>query len=329
MRLEATRALLGCWSRRARRPACSSRRSRAPTRRSATSARASTPASCRRTTCSSAQAQRARQEVRLIQARNDARGRRAGSRAADRRGAGDGPIDATTPRDRSAARPPALGAEPSHRPLDELVARAPGRAPAQRAGARALPACAQAPRRRRPRQAVRSPALAAVEPRGRTRGSFPRADALDTSWDLGVNVTWHVVGQRPRAAPRAPRRQRQADAARAAIARVRRRCSPLEVGSGCSISTRPRRARRPGDGVPRATEARRVVGERFAPASRPAPKCSTPRSRCSRPSSSGRALAGRAAARRGAARARGLGTLMADRASCVERRRSADPRRAL
>ena len=127
---------------------------------------------------------------------------------------------------------------------------------------RAPPANAGA--RRRPAPSRPSASAAAWTTRARTRASFPREDAWRTSWDASVNVSWPLFdGGRARSeiAEAAALARATAGAAR----RVRRRRWPSKSASVSARSTRAApRSTPPPTRVRSATEARRVVGERFA-----------------------------------------------------------------
>jgi outer membrane protein len=206
----------------------------------------------------STQAQRARQNVQLIQARNDAS--LAEAQLARLVGAQPGQaIATTTPVDRPTPEAAALEASsPS-----DLASRAGGARP-ERAALLArqtsfAAAAAAAGAAGRPQIA----AVAAVEPARPNQRFVPRVDEWNTSWDLGVNVTWSLWdGGRSRADRAAASAQ-----ARAAGARVQ------EFDEAVSVETRQRlldlastRAAiaASAEAVAAATEARRVVGERFA-----------------------------------------------------------------
>jgi len=115
-------------------------------------------------------------------------------------------------------------------------------------------------------RATRLPAvslLAAVEPARPNARFVPRTDTWQTSWDLGATVTWSLWdGGRSRAQEAAAAAERQA-----AQARIR----DFDDGLNLEVRARllevePARAAlaASAEGVSAATEARRVVEERFA-----------------------------------------------------------------
>lgn len=206
----------------------------------------------------SAQAQRARQSVQLIQARSAAAS--AEIRLALAIGAPvDQPIEAVSSVDRPAGDVDAIVSLP----LGDLVARArDGRAErtvlAERR--RALEHGADALSRALRPQVH---AVAALEPARPNPRFVPRTNEWNTAWDLGVNLTWSLYdGGRSRSQRSATLAQASAMTHRlndfdAALAvDVRERLLDLE-------STRAAVAAA-AEGIEAATEARRVVGERFA-----------------------------------------------------------------
>ncbi len=205
----------------------------------------------------SAEAQRARQAVRLVQARNDAAlaelelarlvGEPPGTRLVTSTG-----IDRAAP-----GLEPLIGQGPA-----ALVARAIDRR-AEREGLverrQALEATADATLAAlRPQVA----AIAAIEPARPNPRFAPRVDEWKTSWDVGVSLTWSVLdGGRARAERAASIAQADAIDARVkefdalVTVDIRRRLLDLEAArAAVSAST---------EAVTAATEARRVVGERF------------------------------------------------------------------
>lgn len=205
----------------------------------------------------SAQAQRARQNVQLIQAKNTAAmaeidlGRLVGAPVGQ-------PIAATSPVDQPLAAASTLETESA----DALIARArdhraeraglQSRQTAQRVSAAAAWAAT------RPQVG----ALAAVEPARPNERFVPRTDQWKTSWDLGVNVSWPIWdGGRARADRAAALAQADATGHRleefdAVMAvEVRQRLLELESNRAALQAA--------GEAVASATEARRVVGERF------------------------------------------------------------------
>jgi outer membrane protein TolC len=204
----------------------------------------------------SAQAQRARQAVRLIQARNSAAvaeldlGRLIGVSPGTS-------ITATSAVDR-----PASGAEAVIGPPNEIVgqalsARAERESLLERQGALLHTADATL-------AALRPQilALAAVEPARPNVRFAPRADEWRTSWDLGVTLTWPIFdGGRARADRAAAVAQARAIGERVQDfdalvgVEIRRRLLDLEAGKAALAAS--------DEAVAAATEARRVIGERF------------------------------------------------------------------
>ena len=181
----------------------------------------------------SVEAQRSRQQMLLIQARNTARAG-AGRPAAPhrrarrtRRSTVDAQLEAAPPAGGRGAAARGRGAEGAARPAG-LEARVAGRRRAPRGGGG--------------RQAAgRSPWAAGVDFARPNPRFFPRTEEWKASWDAGVNFTWTFwdCGRV------------QADVARAAAAeravaraagRIRQPCSTSRCGSGGSTSSR--RARR-------------------------------------------------------------------------------------
>jgi outer membrane protein TolC len=205
----------------------------------------------------SSQAERARERVSLIQAQNDAA--LAEARLDRLVGLEPGtPIVTSTPVDRETPGAAAVAAEP----LATLVARARVLRPerqaieAREAGQRAAGAAALAGLR--PQVA----ALAAVEPARPNTRFFPRADDWHTSWDLGVNVTWPLWdGGRARADHATSVAQASAthyeleDFDDALAVEIRQRVLDVQSARAALDAS--------ADAVTAATEARRVVGERF------------------------------------------------------------------
>jgi outer membrane protein TolC len=205
----------------------------------------------------SAQAQRAHQNVLLIQARNAAAlaeidlARLIGVDFTQ-------PIVTATPVDR-----PLVGAaEAIDQPIQALVTRA-TETRSERASVRerqeGLRASANAAlATTRPQVA----ALASVEPSRPNQRFVPRTDQWRLSWDLGVNATWPLRdGGRARADHATALAQSNALGERlrdldASIAlEVRQRLLDIESNRAALQAA--------GEGVTAATEARRVIGERF------------------------------------------------------------------
>lgn len=205
----------------------------------------------------SAEAQRARQQVVLIQARHDALV--AEAHLARLVGLTPGvSIVLATPVDRPAADIETLAMQPA----EALFARATEARPERLAllerqsAARSSGAAASAALR------PQIGALAAIEPARPNPRFVPRTDKWHVSWDLAVNATWSLWdGGRSRAERAAAGAQIDALASRladldASIA-VELRQRQLEVASARAAIAASRMA------VDAASEARRVVGERF------------------------------------------------------------------
>jgi outer membrane protein TolC len=169
------------------------------------------------------------------------------------------PIDPTTP----ATAPTAAASALLSQPIQALVARAAAQRPerqalvAREASTRASAQAAGAATR--PQVA----ALAGIEPARPNARFVPRADTWNTSWDLGVNVTWSVFDSgRARAQEAAALAQAQAihdelqDFDRGVEVEVRQRLLDIEAARASLDAA--------GEAVSAAAEARRVVGERFA-----------------------------------------------------------------
>jgi outer membrane protein len=203
----------------------------------------------------SAQAQRAREAVRLVQARNAAAttsmrlARLLGEDLAR-------PIEPLTP----VTQP--LAADLTGQPAEALIARAIEHR-AERTGLTER----QAALRSAGEAAIANlrpqvGALAAVEPARPNQRFVPRMDRWNTSWDLGVTLTWPLFdGGKARADRAANLAQAQALTHRledfdAGVAfDVRQRLLDLESGRAALTAS--------GEGLAAAAEARRVVEERF------------------------------------------------------------------
>lgn len=206
----------------------------------------------------SAQAQRARQRVQLIQARNDA----AVAEADLARLVGvsmDQPIVLSTPIDR----PTPGAAEIAALPLNTLTGRATESRPERQAlverQVSLQSAASAAAAATRPQVGV----VAAVEPARPNSRFVPRVDEWNTGWDLGVNVTWSLWdGGRSRAeqagalAQSAALRERAADFDAVVGVEVRKRLLDLASAREALVASN--------EAVDAAAEARRVLGERFA-----------------------------------------------------------------
>jgi outer membrane protein TolC len=205
----------------------------------------------------SAQAQRARQQVQLIQARNDAA--LAEAQLARLVGAPPGQaIDPATP-----VTQPTPGAEGLDTlAFDALVTRARESRPERlalverEAGLRAAAEAAGASAR--PQVA----AVAAIEPARPNARFVPRADEWRTSWDLGVNVTWPLWDAGRARADRATATaqadslgHRREDLDQGLAVEVRQRLLDLTSARAAIAASN--------EAVDAATEAHRVLGERF------------------------------------------------------------------
>ena len=205
----------------------------------------------------SATAQRARQNVQLIEARNDAAlaeaqlGRLVGA-------APEQPIVLAT----AADQPLTDAADLTARPIAELIERARSARPERQAMAerqaslRATAAAASSASR--PQVSV----LAAVEPARPNPRFVPRVDAWNTGWDLGVNATWTVFdGGRSRAEQASALSEADAvqhrieDFDRIVAVELRQRLLDLATARAALEAS--------GEAVAAASEARRVLGERF------------------------------------------------------------------
>jgi outer membrane protein len=205
-----------------------------------------------------AQAQRARQFVQLIQARNEAAlaeaelGRLAGLDPGR-------PIALLTPVDR----PTPGAAEMAALPIATLVARATANRPERQAlteRAAALRSTGDAALSATQPQVA---ALAAVEPARPNPRFVPRVDEWNTGWDLGLSMTWAVWdGGRARAERAGALAQadalmhRVADFDAVIAVEVRRRLLDLASSRAALEAS--------AEAVSAASEARRVLGERFA-----------------------------------------------------------------
>jgi outer membrane protein TolC len=205
----------------------------------------------------SAEAERAREAVRLIQARHEAA---VAELTFDRLVGADLGQPIVTASSIADADPAAEALE--HRGVVDLVDHARQGRPevmSLKAHADSLEAAAQASR------AVLRPAVAGigtVEPARPNPIFVPRADDWKTSWSLGVNVNWAVWdGGRAQAQAAAETAQaealrRQADDVEAGIAvEIRARLLDLDADRAALAAS--------GEAVAAASEAHRVVAERF------------------------------------------------------------------
>ncbi len=206
----------------------------------------------------SAEARRAMQRVALVRARNAA----AVAEAQVGRLVGLDPDTAVmlaTPLAAADAGAAALAGQPQATLLQQATDARPERLALVERQAAAQAQGEAAAAARRPQVAV----LAAVEPARPNARFVPRSDQWQTSWDLGVNVNWSFWdGGRARAERAGARAQADALAARVAdldagiAVELRQRQLDVEAGRAAVAA---------GDeAVAAATEARRVVGERFA-----------------------------------------------------------------
>jgi outer membrane protein len=205
----------------------------------------------------SAQAQRARQNVQLIQARNDAS--LADARLARLVGAQPGEtIVCATPVTQPAADAATL-VTTSVADLTSAATRARPERQALVARQQSLRAAASAAfAAARPQVA----ALAGVEPSRPNRRFVPPVDRWNTSWDLGVNVTWSLWdGGRAKADRAAASAQADAVGARmrdfdeGVALEARQRLLDVDTTKAALAAS--------DEAVAAATEARRVLGERF------------------------------------------------------------------
>lgn len=206
----------------------------------------------------SAQAQRARQRVALVQAENDV----AAGEADLARWVGLPPgqsIEPTSSADVPSAEASTLVAETPARVLARALEGRPERRGLVERQASLRLAAEAALAARRPQVGL----LAAVEPARPNPRFVPRTDAWNTAWDLGVSVSWAVWdGGRARA--------ERAGAAAEADA-LGHRLAEFDEGVGVELQQRrldvvsSRAAVTASDeAVTAAAEARRVVGERFS-----------------------------------------------------------------
>lgn len=206
----------------------------------------------------SAQAQRARQRVQWIQARNDSA--MAEADLARLIGAPIGQsITLSTPVDR----PTPGAAEIAALPLGVLTGRATESRPERQAlverQTSLQAAAAAAAAATHPQIGV----LAAVEPARPNSRFVPRVDQWNTGWDLGVNVTWSLWdGGRSRAdraaaiAQSVALRERSADFDALVGVEVQKRLLDLASAREALVAST--------EAVDAAGEARRVLGERFS-----------------------------------------------------------------
>jgi outer membrane protein TolC len=204
-----------------------------------------------------AEAQRARQNVQLIQARNDeALAEAMLARLVDAELGR--PIVVSTPVDRPLADAEALAALPAA----DLLTRAREARPERQALAdrgTSLRAAADAARSSsRPQLSV----LAGVEPARPNPRFVPRVDEWNTGWDLGVNATWTLFdGGRARAeqagalAEAEAVQHRIADFDALVAVEVRQRLLDVSTARAALAAS--------GQAVTAAAEARRVLNERF------------------------------------------------------------------
>ena len=205
----------------------------------------------------SSQAQRARQNVQLIQAQSEAALTEAelGRLVAADPGR---PITLTTPVDR----PMPGAAEVAALPFAALVARATETRPEREAIREREASLRSAAEAAMSAAQPQVNALAAVEPSRPNLRWVPRVDEWKTGWDLGVNLTWSVWdGGRARAEQASATAQadalhyRRRDFDAAVGVEVRQRLLELESARASLAASN--------EAVAAAAEARRVLGERF------------------------------------------------------------------
>lgn len=201
----------------------------------------------------SMEAQRSREEMQVIEARNQRE-----SSATDLRRLTGLPHDATiVPVENLEAPVPTSGGDSGALVAEALEARADRQALEQRISG--------SEERIRAAEAGRLPSIALVagvdyaNPNPRI---FPRQDKWNDSWDVGVNVSWSLwdagrtkaeIAEAAAAQTAARERLKEFDSVTSAEVRQR----VLDIDSGRAV------VRASGDAVRSATEARRVVAERF------------------------------------------------------------------
>ncbi|MEO7192977.1 MAG: TolC family protein [Vicinamibacterales bacterium] len=207
---------------------------------------------------SSAQAQRGRQNVQLIQVRNEA----SLAEAQLRRLVGAAPADVITPSSPIESSMPGASALESQ-PASALLARAIQVRPERQALAereRALRSAADAARASSRPQVG---AVAAVEPARPNQRFVPRADRWNTSWDLGVNVSWSLWDS-GRSRAEVAVSSAQADALRARIADFDASIAVEVQQRLLDLASSREAVEASAEVVTAATEAARVLRERFA-----------------------------------------------------------------
>jgi outer membrane protein len=206
----------------------------------------------------SAQAQRARQRVQLIQARND----RALAEAALARWIGADPSERLEPV--TPVNAPMAGADVvAGRALDQLIEQATKARPERQALTSRVRGLRDSANALFGATRPQVSAVAAIEPARPNPRFVPRTDRWHTSWDLGVTMAWSIWdGGRSRADRAVVTAQADALAARVAefdsLVALEIRQRLLDIGSARAALSAVAEA------IEAATEARRVVGERFA-----------------------------------------------------------------
>jgi outer membrane protein len=207
----------------------------------------------------SAEAQRARQSVRLVQARQDA----ALAEMTLARLIGETPGRTTIAPSTPVAEPTAGVAALIEAPVDALIARAIESRPERAALVDRVTAANANADAAAAARAPQISGLAAVEPSSPNVRFFPRTDRWRTSWDLGVTLSWPIWdGGRSRAEQAAA--VAQADAIRHRVrdfddvvaVEVRDRVMAIATGREALAASE--------QAVAAAGEARRVIEERFA-----------------------------------------------------------------
>jgi outer membrane protein len=205
----------------------------------------------------SAQAQRARQSVRLIEARNDA----AVAEMHLARLIGAGAAQPITPATPVSARPASVE-QIASMSADALLARALETRPEREALTARRDALALSAEVARAGTRPQVAAVAAIEPARPNARFVPRMDEWRTSWDLGVQMTWPILdGGRARADQAAARAQADAVSERlrefddVIAVDVRQRVLDLETARAALAAAE--------EAIAAATEAHRVVDERF------------------------------------------------------------------
>jgi outer membrane protein TolC len=205
----------------------------------------------------SSEAQRARQNVQLIQARNQA----ALAEAELRRlvdAPDDQPLTLVTPVDRATPGVAEIVASAPAELAERAVAARPERQALVDRQASLRSAAAASAAALRPQVGV----LAGIEPARPNPRFVPRVDQWNTSWDLAVRVTWNLWDGGRSAAERAGALA-QADALAARAGEFDARLNVEVRQRLLDISSAQAALAASNEAVSAATEARRVLGERF------------------------------------------------------------------